>query len=343
MKNPVAVLISDIHFTVATLELASKSLIMAREHAIKLNVPLIIAGDTLDSKAIMRGECVNRLLYILSEKGPATCILVGNHDLLNEKGSDHSLQFLRPFVTVVEEPVVIVKPDLILLPYYNDQEALKLQLASFPSGSTIICHQGLRTAYMGHYTQDKTSLDPETFANFRTISGHYHRAQDIKCGRPRKGGVGLFSYIGTPYTTSFSEAGDGPKGFRVLYDDGSLDLIPTNLRKHVVLEINFEDLHETLLKAHAVISNDDLIWLKVKGKKSELDTVDKVKVGYDLFGRVDYKLELIPTLDDESDNVINADVSDVELLDSIISNISDGEERKIYLKALWRDIINEDS
>jgi hypothetical protein len=56
MSKPVAVLISDVHFNLSTLELASSAMKMAQNRAVELNVPLVVAGDLTDHKAIIRGE-----------------------------------------------------------------------------------------------------------------------------------------------------------------------------------------------------------------------------------------------------------------------------------------------
>lgn len=343
MSKPKAVLISDLHFTPATIELASKALCMAQEKAISLGVPLIIAGDTLDSKAIMRAECVNELIRIFKQYNWSygRYILVGNHDLLNEKASAHSLEFLKPYITVVDVPLRVHELGMILIPYQHDLTYLKDLLSSnthevYPN---LICHQGVQTAYMGHYTQDKTSLSPEAFKDFRTISGHYHRAQDIKCGPPRKNAKGLFSYIGTSYTTSFAEASDGPKGFKILHDDGILELVPTNLRKHVIVEREFLELHVP----EPGINTNDLIWLKVHGLRSELDSIDKQELGLRLFGNTNYKLELIPLVSENGILITKEKTSEFDIFDSIIDNTDETLEQKAYLKDLWRQLLNEDS
>lgn len=340
MSEPIAVIISDIHFTVPTLELASQSLLKAQFKAKMLDVPLIIAGDTLDSKAIMRAECVNELLRRLSvEDATPTYILCGNHDLANEKGTEHSLNFLYDWnksVKVIDRPTVVHLGSLetMLIPYYSDVEKLKLLLQDEENPRLLIMHQGVQGAQMGHYIVDKTSLSQEVFENYRVISGHYHKAQDIKCGRPRKGAIGLFSYVGNPYTLSFGEANDPPKGYCILHDDGVLERVPLNLRKHVIIETDVDSLPSL----SSEVLKEDIVWLKVSGPKSKLSKVNKAAIGQRLFGHSNFKLDLIPDQDNSS-NVAPPSSDPAVLLDSMVDSVQDTLEHKIYLKGLWREIL----
>lgn len=338
MPNPVAVLVADLHFTPATLELASKALRLAQTKAFELNIPLVIAGDTLDSKAIMRGECVNRLIDIFNGHHldlPTTYVLVGNHDLLNEKGSAHSLEFLKPYVTVISD--VAKFQDIYFIAYKTDLNEMISTLSHIPKGSTIVCHQGVQSAYMGHYAQDKTSLPKEVFADFRVISGHYHRRQDIKCGPFKKGNVGLFSYIGNPYTQNFGEAPDPVKGYQVLYSDGSLQFHSTLLRKHVVVE---HDL-DTGTVSGIPVSPDDLIWLKVTGTKSKLDAFDKKQYGELVFGHDNFKFTLTPTEPDLIEEISTKNLSEAEMFDTVIDSTAEPDNMKSYMKTLWRETLED--
>lgn len=328
-NKPVAVLISDIHFTVPTLHLASESLIAALELAKQLKIPLIICGDTLDGKAIMRGEVINELVAIFEEdRYGSVWVLVGNHDLINEKSKEHTLNFLPSAeLTCVVGKKTIVN-GMYLLPYYSDLEELKLELKTIPKGSTIICHQGVQTAYLGHYVQDKSSLSPETFDGYRVVSGHYHRKQDIKCGE-----TGLFSYIGNPYTLSFAEANDGPKGFSILKEDGSLELIPLNLRKHVIVERTWENIY----KPEPILNKEDILWVKIHGPVSELNTIDKARLGDLLIGHSNFKLDKIAT-DDQKIDIKSDTMTDANILDSLIDGMSEKDEYKLNLKTLWREL-----
>lgn len=332
MNDPIAVIISDIHFTPSTLELASQSLLKAQYKAKMLDVPLVIAGDLLDSKAIIRAECANKLLQMLSVQDKTeTYIMIGNHDLINEKGTEHSLNFLWGFANIIDKPTEI---DLcgeraLLIPYQSDLAKLRLLLEDPENPPLLIMHQGVEGAYMGHYVQDKTSLSKGTFGNHRVISGHYHRAQDIKCGNS-----GLFSYVGNPYSLSFGEALDGPKGFVVLYRDGHIERIPTNLRRHIIYETGIFELNNYDW-GHQ--NPNDLIWLKVKGPKSELNKINKKEIGKRLFGHFNFKLDLIPTDLVKVDKVEG--MTDHQILDSIIDNSEETEKEKKYLKKLWREIL----
>ncbi len=335
MTKPIAVLISDIHFTVPTLELAKASLLQAQHRALELDIPLIICGDTLDGKALMRAECTNSLIDILSvQEAPETYILAGNHDMLNEKSKDHALNFLIPYAQVIDRPLWCRQIGSFLIPYTHNPEELKYYLKTVPYYSQLIMHQGVQTAYLGHYVQDKASLPKEAFANFRVISGHYHRAQTIQCGEIKEGNIGLFSYVGNPYSLSFGEASDGPKGYQILFSDGSMQQAPLLLRKHVVIDGTYAMIQ---LPRDINIAKD-LIWLKVHGPKSELDKINKKDLGAHLFGHSNFKLDLIA--DDRQELQVKTEtMTNSEILDSLIDSTSEQEQQKTYLKSLWRELI----
>lgn len=336
MAKPIAVIISDIHFTPATLDLATKALQDAQNKALTLGVPLIIAGDTLDTKAIIRAECANRLISIFSNCNLETYVIVGNHDLVNEKSFEHSLNFLKPYVNLVSYPVKVSLSgkNVWLVPYEHDTDNLKSFLESLDKGSTLIMHQGLQGADMGHYVQDKTSLTKDIFANFRVISGHYHKRQDIKCGKPKKDAIGLFSYIGNPYTLTFGEANDPPKGYQILLDNGLLEFVPTNLRKHIIVDRTVDTLF-TPLEGSTI---DDLVWVKVRGSRVELSKLKKAIIGQKLLGHENFKLDLIPT---DSELIVNKplqlDLTPGEMLDKIIDTVPECSPE--HLKRLWREVM----
>src|SRR5579862_1378127 len=99
-----AVLVSDVHYNVHTLKLADAAMRMAIVKANKLEVPLIVAGDLHDTKANLRGECVNAMIETFKQCNKPPYIIVGNHDRINEKSHEHSLNFLAPYCHIVDSP-----------------------------------------------------------------------------------------------------------------------------------------------------------------------------------------------------------------------------------------------
>jgi hypothetical protein len=333
-NKSICVIIGDIHFTPATLELASSALIQAKKKASELRVPLVINGDTLDSKAIIRGECANRLIEILESADIPVYVNDGNHDKLSEKGKETSLNFLSPYCHLILDPTYVPEIKSWIIPYQNDAEEMQNILSKIEKGSRLLIHQGVQTAFLGHYVQDKTSLPTEAFADFRVIASHYHRRQDIKCGRPQKGAIGLFSYIGNPYTLSSGEASDGPKGFQILNDDGTLTPVFTHLRRHIVIELTTSELEKRIDN----VNTDDLVWLKVTGPYTQLEQLNKTEIGMKLLGHTNFKLDKIytdaPKLEAKIDHL-----TDEQILDKMIDATDEKPAEKKALKSLWREVL----
>jgi DNA repair exonuclease SbcCD nuclease subunit len=327
MSKPIAVLISDIHYSLHTLELADKSLRMAIDEANELHIPVVVAGDLHDTKANLRGECVNAMLKTFRLSQVPTFVLVGNHDKIHEKSNEHSLNFLRDHVTIVDQafsPGVL--PEVHFIPYQSTVADFTWELARLKTNKIIICHQGVTGSVGGHYIQDPSAANKHEVGSFRFISGHYHSRQDIDLPFD-----GKWSYIGNPYTLTFGEANDPEKGFQILNEDGSLTFVPTSLRRHLVVELT-PNQNETVLHTY---KPDDLVWIKAKGPKDWLKTLDKVTAAA-LTGATTFKLDLIPN-DDKLETEGLKNLSQVEILDGLIDKLPE-HAAKDALKVLWRSL-----
>lgn len=323
MNIPKAVLISDIHFNINNLPYASTALRHGLIRAEDYRVPLIIAGDLNDTKDIIRGKVINELLDILKNPQVLVYLLVGNHDKINEKSDEHTLNFLAPYVRLIDGYHYDRTLDLHFIAYQSDLDRLRLYLQQVPPGSTVIMHQGFKGAQMGEYIVDHSSIDPEEVAHLRVISGHYHSRQT----------VGTVEYIGTPYTMSFAEAKDGLKGIRVLHSDNSLSFLPLNIRKHIIVNRTVEDIF-TPIKEYC---KGDLVWVKLSGSWTELKKIQKKQIGDFLFGHNNFKLDLIPTGNVEEPKL--KEFTDFELFDNLIDNLSENKTTKVSLKTLWKEIV----
>lgn len=329
-SRPLFVAISDVHFNLNTLYTASRALITAAQHAERLGVPLVIAGDLNDTKAIIRAEVANQLISILKYSACKKFILVGNHDLVNEKGQEHSLNFLAPYATIVDDPRVFPElPEVFFIPYQSDTDKLCRILNMPRTEKVYVMHQGFQGANMGDYAVDKTSISVDQVRHVKVFSGHYHRHQNI----------GTVTYIGNPFTVSFGESNDGNKGFLVVYADGSYEQIPLKLRKHVKIEMEIKD-NSFLLPVNN-ITEEDFVWVKLTGPKSVLDSITKKDIS-NYFGHENFKLDKIALGSDEH-KISKAKMREEEVLDAIINSTPEGEIVKTYLKNLWREVMYENS
>lgn len=335
-KTPAFVAISDIHFNIYTLDIATKALRAAIWEANRLDVSLVIAGDLNDTKALIRGEVANTLILLLKFARNPVYILVGNHDKLHEKSLEHGLNYLSPYAIIIDKPMCLPLgynkfSDIYAIPYISDPEELDKQLSLIKAEKTakiLIMHQGFKGAEMGHYVQDKSSTDPFALTQFKIFSGHYHKHQTI----------GPVTYIGNPYTLTFGEAEDGPKGILIVNEDGSFEHKPLGLRAHKVIKFDIKDLEYVDL-LDGVNASEDIIWIQVLGPSLELAKINKKKLGEQLLGHANYKLELCPydteiltaNLEQNSPNLI---------LEQLIQNSAETEDDKKALKELAYEIID---
>ena len=341
MSKPIAAVISDVHYNMQTLEVADAAMRLAIAKANELEVPLIVCGDLHDTKANIRAECMNamRRTFELCETMPI--VLRGNHDSLNEKSAEHALEGLSDLINIVDNNELI--RGFYFIAYQHDPETFKIILDSIPKSSTIFCHQGVKGANMGHYILDKSAVPIEWVKDYRVISGHYHIRQTIHSygsippGLSVNGPKGLWDYIGNPYTLGFGEAHDPEKGFQILYDDGSVEFVPTNLRRHIIIEQNSPNIS---LEGTSNLKENDILWLKVTGTSEYLATLTKEKLAKCNRIKQDFKLDLIPL--ETNPNKENADtkpVSQSDQLDSIIDNLlNTADSSKLRVKDLWKKL-----
>lgn len=329
--KPEAVLISDIHYNIQTLPLADAAVNMAITKANQLGVPLIVCGDLHDTKANLRGECVNAMLETFSRAIRKPYILVGNHSRLNERAPAHALNFLQDLAIIVDQPMDMPLTGCHGIPYYHDPEELRAYLKTLPKNSRLIMHQGVEDSYSGEYIKDKSALSREDFKDFRVISGHYHRRQDIKCGPPRQGAVGLFSYVGNPFTLNFAEAHDPEKGFQILMSDGTLEFVPTNLRKHIIWNMRTD-----AFTLGQVVNSGDLLSIKMWGPKAELIKFSRQRLSEAYNLAEGFRLDLIPT-DKETTSVKAESKKPSELLDQVIDDLN-VPTQAARIKALWKGL-----
>lgn len=338
-KKPIAVLISDVHYNINTLEVANTALKQAVDKTWELDLPLVICGDLHDTKANIRGECIKAMMETLSQCRYHPIILRGNHDSINEKSNEHSLEFLRESCFIVSLGLKQYTSNLDeeiklgwFIPYQHDPDVFRQLINLVPKDSIVFMHQGVQNTNSGHYFQDKSAIPKEWLAGRRVISGHYHTKQNIKLADG-----GLLSYVGNPYTLGFGEANDPEKGYQILYEDGSLEFIPTNLRRHQIIEVETNGTDKWTWSQEPV--ENSILWVKVSGSSDYLSTLTKSEVASYVGIKQDFKLDLIP-YPVVHNNVYNSDLSHFEIMNGLIDSLTNtSEQRKLRLKLMYKETI----
>lgn len=333
-NKPIAVVISDIHYDLNTLDVADEATNMAIDKANELGIPLVVAGDLHNTKANIRSECVRRMMTTFKRCDIPAIIVVGNHDKDNERSESHALEFLRLFNTIIDAPIKNLIPNWTIIPYFHDKGELKKYLSTLPKKSRIIMHQGVIGSESGEYIQDRSALTKEDLASFTVISGHYHRSQHFDL--PEKG---KFTYIGNPFTLNHGEADHPDKGFLLLYEDGKYDFFPTELRKHVHICIEVDETGLRDGQGSDLVQPYDILRVSIHGPQNLLNKVTKDKLRWDNWPK-DFRLDPVPIEVKSEVKVETKKQAPSELMDSVIDTASGVSEiQKQRLKTIWKELI----
>lgn len=135
----------------------------------------VILGDLLDTKAIVRSQCLNAYINYFKNSKLNFIILVGNHDLHEVTSTEHSLEPLKllPNVTIVDEPMGLHHG--FFMPYMHDEVRVKAAIKQMPKGSVLFGHLELKGFDFGNGFICPKGMTGKSFTKFkRVISGHFH-------------------------------------------------------------------------------------------------------------------------------------------------------------------------
>ena len=173
---------------------------------------LVISGDLLHDRESIPVEVLDVLgewQQLVRQHQVTVWLLSGNHDQYLRSGDCHSIKCLRgnPDIHVITEPTRLkLDAEYHFIPYYADPEQTEAALAKLPGSCTVFMHCDIKGAYAngGHKCEHGVQLgDQERLI----IAGHYHRPQQVARN---------VHYVGSPYQTVSSEAGEGKRYFRLV-------------------------------------------------------------------------------------------------------------------------------
>ena len=236
MKEPIALLITDLHATKDNLAEFKKNWEEALSICEREGIAdIIIPGDVFTSRA---SQTLATLLTVKSafteavRRGIWITIGEGNHDKTDQEaieGYNHLWVGLKGIEVVDSHKVLLWEGCdfcVLLMSYFPENGSFleRLEVAvsetlheypQFTSSDIILCiHEGVHGA-LGDF-DIPNEIPQEPLLDFKAVlCGHYHNQVEIK-------GTNI-KYIGSSRQGDFGE--DEEKGYTILYSDGSLDFI----------------------------------------------------------------------------------------------------------------------
>lgn len=273
-------LITDIHIKLNNLDKVSELFDIVEE----IGNPVIILGDVLDNKAIIRAECLNLVYNKLKNSKLTYKILVGNHDMLSldvtaDKNSLTTLDAL-PNVEIISKP--IRDSQIAFIPYIHNPEILKDTIKSLINESansnnlgeackTIFTHADIQGFKHGSKISESGVENTDFPKDIKVISGHYHSVQ-------YKGNI---TYLGSPFSHTFSEANESKYIGILDIQTLELELIKTDFPQHRSFDLlcssTIEENHKNIEKCLTETKKDDIIRIILKGSLESINKVDRAK------------------------------------------------------------------
>ena len=270
-----ALLVSDLHLRPAHIEQASLVLEKIKEKLRELNPEyLIIGGDTFHTKNIVYASVLTlfeSFIDDVSRRHKVVC-LVGNHDWAIPY-EVHSLQTIKRNDFVIVEKTFKINDSVGFIGYCREKDRFDTLMKDLRGCKIIFGHFDLNGFDLGSGWEETDAFcGGERLTEFKKVfSGHFHKPQEKTFGETE------IIYVGSAYTTDFSESDQEKRFILVDLESGNWEPIPTNMVFHRTLKITTSDQIPNIDENQI---NDGINFrVIISGTKEEINKV-KIPNGY---------------------------------------------------------------
>lgn len=306
---PKIIISTDWHLKPSNLEEIYKLQEQEVQEANKLGITSHVwLGDIFDSRISQREETLRTLTKIIElydALGHKIYCIPGNHDKSNydsETSFLDSFKYHPNFVLIDQLDFYQINGiNCYFLPFFSNEiwlDEISNQQEQDHKNHILFTH----IAFQGSRNNDgslvESTIKPSMFENWGMVySGHYHDFQEL---------TENVIHLGSLTQNNFGE--DENKGFWVIYDDLSYDLIPSQGKSYKKLTIDLQTTTskqvDKLIKSFKKENEDAFIRVEFKGNQDELKAIDK-KVYQEL--GIDVKLKATE-VEDNSNEVETSEV-----------------------------------
>lgn len=287
MKKAIAILSTDWHIKRENINQIKDLFEQKCKLANKLGVrDLFCLGDIFESRIAQRQDVLTafeEILQMLVKYDLSLTIIPGNHDKTdyNDKGS-----FLIPFkhhrkLVLIELMGSIPMPDsginFYFIPFFSESiwvdkfnELINDDLHFDAKGkhkNILLTHIAVTGSRNNDGTLVSSGISTKMFKPFfKVFSGHYHDQQKIGEN---------FYHIPSIQQNNFGE--DRDKGFTVIYDDGSHELIHSNFKEYINVKFDLDDINylDIINSKDVYDSVNNYIRFTIKGSENKLKAINK--------------------------------------------------------------------
>ena len=263
-------IVGDIHARPDNLDKVQKLFELVED----LGNPVIVLGDIFDTKEIIRGKVLNKLLKLFSSSRLHWDLLVGNHDMFNLDNAEegHALTALEMsgnLIFVTDKPIINYVDKMLRVPFSKDANFLREALKDAKTNQVkyVFGHFDIATFDYGNGHISDHGLTVDDFKGFqKVISGHYHAFQEL----------GNIVYLGTPFSHNFGESNQ--RKFIAEFDTttGALELIETTeiFPRHITLTC---DMTTDTFDVSSVRIEDNHVRILAKGTAEQLEKLPRIE------------------------------------------------------------------
>lgn len=275
MKKPIAIIFNDAHLKTGNEQNVITSVDHMLDYACDNDIRnIIFAGDLFDSRSFQRQDVLQAFDIILNNIHRAKCTLYlfpGNHDKTVYSSEDSFLDVFRhhPCVkfnrTIKDIEIDGVK--ITLLPFFSDEVLIPI-IEEHGGSDVLISHFEMAGSTNLGKESKKTSINEKLLSKWKKVYlGHYHNHHEISKN---------IVHLPSLRQNNFGE--DNKKGFAILFDDLSYELIKGKFKEFKKITLDLDKLSTKEIKELIQENKDnkDSIRFEFKGSDEKLNSLDKV-------------------------------------------------------------------
>ena len=304
MKKPLAIIFNDAHLKTGNEQDVIQSVKHMLKHAKSEKITdIIFAGDLFDSRSFQRQSVLHafdEILDLINKAGCTLYLFPGNHDKTVYASYDSFLDVYRHYPSVVFNRELSVIElggfKITLLPFFSDDMLIPM-LEEAEGTDVLISHFEMAgSTHLGN-TSVKTTINKDLLSKWKKVYlGHYHNHHEITKD---------IVHLPSLRQTSFGE--DDHKGFSILFDDLSYEVIEGDFKRFRKIIININDTNTSeiaeLIRVHG--NGQDTVRFEFIGDENKLKALDKsqfndsgidVKIKYEVKYNYDDSSLQLPTV-----------------------------------------------